>query len=229
MLKQNKLSKARRNKNNDVRKHFYLFTFGGAFASCNYLLRHTTKYIADAFETQWAGEGETFSFSCASHHIPQIFYRVTVPEFLHGKSQLFAVGRLSMLLTVALAKICGKLAVNFTRSCIIYLDDVINSQWIFLFILQFSITHSTREEENKNGFVNGKHILHLMLNIYHRLQVIIYSENWSLTVDGVQWRELFVSFVQLLLGIDAEAENIITSIVWRLDHQRQSVFGFSYA
>lgn len=67
-------------------------------------------------------------FSCTSHHIPQIFYRVTILELLHRKSQLFTIERLSVCLVVSITKICGKFTVNFTRRYIIDFRNVINSQ-----------------------------------------------------------------------------------------------------
>lgn len=85
-------------------------------------------YFVDRIRLRAEGKGEIFSFSYASHDIPQIFYRVTISKLFHGKSQLFAVERLPVFLAVALAQICGEFTVNFTRCGGIYLGDVVNSQ-----------------------------------------------------------------------------------------------------
>lgn len=84
-------------------------------------------------------------FHSASHHIPQILYIVAIAKLLHGKSQLFTIVRLSTFLTVAFTKICGKFRVNFARRYTIYLGYVVNSQWIFRFILQFLNNEKIRE------------------------------------------------------------------------------------
>lgn len=99
------------------------------------------------------GKGKIFSFSCAPHDIPQIFYSVSLTELFHRKSQLFAVERFSVFFAVALAQICGEFSVNFTRCCIIYLRDVVNSQLVVLFILVFVLKR--KEKEFKCGLLKS--------------------------------------------------------------------------
>lgn len=123
----------------------------------------------------------SLSLPTAPHDAPQISYRVAVLELFHGEAELFAVERLPVLLAVAFAKICGKFRVNFARCHIIYLGHVVNSQRILLFILQFY-----GETEKGDSVANGEHDSLLVRRIYHRFQVIIYSENRRLTIHRVQ-------------------------------------------
>lgn len=76
----------------------------------------------------------TAATAAATYHIPQIFQRVTITKFLHGKTELLAVERLPLLI-VALIQIRCEFWVYFVRCSVVYFRDFIYLQQIVLLAL----------------------------------------------------------------------------------------------